>query len=59
LQFALLETVLTGIQDSYPPFRNHKTWVVLVVCIIGFLGGLAVTTQVSIIQTSPCPWCSV
>ena len=48
-QFALLETVMTAIQDTVPSLREKKTWVVLVVCILGFCGGLAVTCEV---QTS-------
>ncbi|KAJ8299277.1 hypothetical protein KUTeg_023337 [Tegillarca granosa] len=44
-EFALLETVMTAVQDTYPPFRKKKTWVVLCVSIIGFFGGLAVTTR--------------
>ena len=47
LQFALLETVMTAIQDTVPSLRQKKTWVVLVVSILGFLGGLAVTCEVS------------
>ena len=46
-QFALLETVMTAIQDTVPSLRQKKTWVVLVVSILGFLGGLAVTCEVS------------
>ncbi|KAK3101625.1 hypothetical protein FSP39_004979 [Pinctada imbricata] len=44
-EFALLETVMTAIQDTYPQLRAKKTWVVLTVCIIGFLGGLSVTCR--------------
>ncbi|XP_033753638.1 sodium-dependent proline transporter-like isoform X1 [Pecten maximus] len=44
-EFALLETVLTAVQDTYPQLRSKKTWVVFVVCIIGFLCGLSVTTS--------------
>ena len=47
LQFALLETVMTAIQDTVPSLRQKKTWVVLVVSILGFFGGLAVTCEVS------------
>ncbi|XP_063397910.1 sodium- and chloride-dependent glycine transporter 1-like isoform X2 [Mytilus trossulus] len=44
-EFALLETCLTAIQDTYPELRKKKVWVVLVTCIIGFCGGIIVTTQ--------------
>ncbi|XP_041365129.1 sodium- and chloride-dependent glycine transporter 1-like [Gigantopelta aegis] len=44
-EFALLETVMTAIQDTYPPFRQKKTWVVLVVSILGFFGGLVICTE--------------
>lgn len=42
---------MTAVQDTYPPLRKRKTWVVLCVSIIGFLGGLAVTTRVSAAET--------
>lgn len=44
-EFALLETVITAVQDTFPHLRQKKTWVVLFVCIGGFLGGLIVCTQ--------------
>lgn len=44
-EFALLETVMTAIQDTVPSLRQKKTWVVLVVSILGFFGGLAVTCE--------------
>ncbi|KAK7487836.1 hypothetical protein BaRGS_00020883 [Batillaria attramentaria] len=44
-KFALLETVMTAVQDTFPHLRQKKTWVVLFVCIGGFLGGLVVCTQ--------------
>ena len=37
---------MTAIQDTVPSLRQKKTWVVLVVSILGFLGGLAVTCEV-------------
>lgn len=46
LQFALLETLMTAIQDTYPNLRDKKMWVVLSVSILGFFGGLIITTQV-------------
>lgn len=44
-EFALLETIMTGIQDLYPVLRQRKTWVVLTVSIMGFLSGLVVCTD--------------
>ena len=44
-EFALLETCLTAIQDTYPSLRKKKVWVVMVTCMIGFTGGIIVTTQ--------------
>ncbi|XP_048731298.1 sodium- and chloride-dependent glycine transporter 1-like isoform X2 [Ostrea edulis] len=42
-EFALLETMMTAVQDTFPQLRAKKTYVVAVVCFIGFLGGLSVT----------------
>lgn len=47
LQFALLETMMTAVQDTFPQLRAKKTYVVAFVCFIGFLGGLSVTCNVS------------
>ncbi|XP_045174895.1 sodium- and chloride-dependent glycine transporter 1-like isoform X2 [Mercenaria mercenaria] len=44
-EFALLETCMTAVQDTMPSLRQKKTWVVLVVSILGFLGGVAVTCE--------------
>ncbi|XP_025088378.1 sodium- and chloride-dependent glycine transporter 1-like isoform X2 [Pomacea canaliculata] len=44
-EFALLETVMTAVQDTFPHLREKKTWVVLTVCITGFLGGLVICTE--------------
>ncbi|GFN86748.1 transporter [Plakobranchus ocellatus] len=44
-EFALLETVITAVQDTYPPFRQKKIYVVLAVCALGFTGGLLVCTE--------------
>ncbi|WAR03062.1 SC6A5-like protein [Mya arenaria] len=56
-EFALLETCMTAVQDTMPSLREKKTWVVLCVSILGFLGGLAVTCQFvfifNIIQYKP------
>lgn len=39
-QFAMLETVLTGVLDQYPRLRPRKTFVVLIICVVGFIFGL-------------------
>ncbi|XP_076450427.1 sodium- and chloride-dependent glycine transporter 1-like isoform X2 [Babylonia areolata] len=44
-EFAILETVMTAVQDTFPTLRQKKTWVVLCVSILGFLGGLVICTQ--------------
>ncbi|XP_055701894.1 sodium- and chloride-dependent glycine transporter 1-like [Phlebotomus papatasi] len=44
-QFALMETVTTAILDKFPKLRQLKIWVVLVVAILGYLGGLGFTTN--------------
>ncbi len=36
-EFALLETVLTGVYDSFPKMRKYKTIVCLVACCICYL----------------------
>lgn len=42
-----METVTTAILDRFPNFRQKKVWVVLMVAIFGYLGGLIFTTNVS------------
>ncbi|KAL8589243.1 hypothetical protein ACOMHN_017044 [Nucella lapillus] len=44
-EFAILETVMTAVQDTFPSLRQKKTWVVLCVSVLGFLGGLIICTQ--------------
>jgi len=44
-QFAIVETILTGIMDFAPKLRPKKTIVVGIVCIIGFIAGLPLTTH--------------
>lgn len=39
-QFAMLETVLTGVMDQYPTLRPHKTLVILAISIVFFIIGL-------------------
>uniref|UniRef100_A0A8W8MSH7 Transporter n=1 Tax=Magallana gigas TaxID=29159 RepID=A0A8W8MSH7_MAGGI len=40
---ALLETMTTAAQDTYPQLRVKKTYFFAVVCLIGFIGSLPVT----------------
>ncbi|CAG2234787.1 GLYT [Mytilus edulis] len=42
-QFAMLETVLTGVTDQWPHLRQHKTIVILIICSLFFLAGLPLT----------------
>jgi len=44
-QFALLETVQTAVLDRMPSLREHKFFVLVVVSIFGYLGGLIFTAQ--------------
>ncbi|KAK7793593.1 hypothetical protein R5R35_008887 [Gryllus longicercus] len=44
-QFALMETVTTAILDRFPNLRDYKVWVVLVVSVFGYFGGLIFTTN--------------
>ena len=48
-QFAIVETILTGILDFKPNLRSKKTYIVGIVCILGFLFGLPLTQQASLI----------
>ena len=43
----MVETVLTGVCDSFPDVRKFKTFIILGICIAGFLLGLPMTTRVS------------
>jgi len=42
-QFAIVETILTGVLDYQPKLRNKKMYVVAGVCIVGFICGLPLT----------------
>jgi solute carrier family 6 amino acid transporter-like protein 5/7/9/14 len=42
-QFAIIETVLTGVLDFAPKLRPKKTMIVGIVCTIGFICGLPLT----------------
>ncbi|XP_021928101.1 sodium- and chloride-dependent glycine transporter 2-like [Zootermopsis nevadensis] len=44
-QFALMETVTTAILDRFPNLRDYKIWVVLIVAVFGYFGGLIFTTN--------------
>jgi len=44
-QFAIVETILTGIMDFEPRLRTKKTYIVGIVCVLGFLFGLPLTTR--------------
>lgn len=44
-QFAMVETVLTGVCDSWPDVRKFKTFIILGICVVGFLLGLPMTTR--------------
>ncbi|CAG5126719.1 unnamed protein product [Candidula unifasciata] len=42
-QFAMVETVLSGVLDQYPKLRPRKTFVILAICILLFILGLPLT----------------
>ncbi|GFO44130.1 Atr-interacting protein [Plakobranchus ocellatus] len=44
-QFAMVETLLTGMLDTWPQLRAKKTWVILTICIVLFLLGLPLVTE--------------
>ncbi|XP_040563908.1 sodium-dependent proline transporter isoform X2 [Lepeophtheirus salmonis] len=44
-QFAMTETVLSGILDYKPELRKYKTILIGIICIVGFLIGLPLTTS--------------
>ncbi|XP_049765624.1 sodium- and chloride-dependent glycine transporter 2-like [Schistocerca cancellata] len=44
-QFALMETVTTALLDRFPSLRGYKIWVVMVVSVFGYFGGLIFTTN--------------
>lgn len=44
-QFAITETILTGIMDFEPRLRSKKTYIVGIISVIGFICGLPLTTR--------------
>ena len=46
IQFAMLESVLTGIIDYFPFLRPKKTLVILGISVVLYLLGLPMTTPV-------------
>jgi len=44
-QFAIVETILSGIMDFEPRLRTKKTYIVGIICVVGFLLGLPLTTR--------------
>ena len=49
-QFAIVETILTGILDWKPAWRKFKTIIIGIVCFLGFLFGLPMATGVRAIH---------
>ena len=45
-QFAITETILSGVLDFKPKLRSKKTIIVGIICIAGFLLGLPLCTRV-------------
>lgn len=52
-QFAMLESVLTGIVDYFPGLRSKKTLVMLVISVVFYILGLPMTTPVNQIYLLP------
>lgn len=46
-----METVTTAIFDRFPTLRQFKIWVVLLVALFGYVGGLGFTTNVSMMTS--------
>ncbi|KAK0063123.1 sodium- and chloride-dependent glycine transporter 2 [Biomphalaria pfeifferi] len=43
-QFAMLETIMTGLIDQFPRLRPKKVFVILIICIVLFIMGLPLTS---------------
>ncbi|CAG0888136.1 unnamed protein product [Cyprideis torosa] len=50
-QFAIVENIVTSLTDAHPPLRKKKTWIILLVCVLGFLLGLPLCTQFVLINS--------
>ncbi|KAK3780834.1 hypothetical protein RRG08_059477 [Elysia crispata] len=44
-QFAMVETLLSGMLDQWPKFRKYKTLVILMICVVLLLLGLPLVTE--------------
>ena len=51
-QFAIVENIITCILDEFPQLRAKKPWVVVGTCVILFLLGIPLTTQVRCVVCS-------
>ncbi|CAH1268033.1 SLC6A5 [Branchiostoma lanceolatum] len=58
-QFVMLETIVTALSDEFPTLlRQHKTWVLLAICICLYLLGLTQCTQAGIFWLEMMNWYS-
>lgn len=57
-QFAMVETVTTGLIDEYPVLRKKKMWFTLGICIVAFLLGLLLVTRSGIYWFNLYEWYS-
>lgn len=44
----MVETLLTCLKDQFPVIRKHQTWCAFLGCLVFFLCGLPLTTDVSV-----------
>ena len=54
-EFALLETVLTGIYDMFPKTRGYKVYVCLITCCVCYLLRYVLNNQYMTNSTLVCP----